>query len=123
MRWMWASCSVWRRSMAGSCSRELAVDAIEAIWELPNIQTFVLVSGDRDFIHVLKALRRHGKTVIGVAPDNAVSEDFAALCDRFVAYSALQDVQSEQVPEITDETSLPPIQTVKVAVRTVLRSR
>jgi uncharacterized LabA/DUF88 family protein len=68
---------------------KMAVDAVEAIWTLPHIKTFVIVSGDRDFIHVLKMLRRHGKTVIGVAPDNATSEDFAALCDRFLRYSAL----------------------------------
>lgn len=65
-----------------------------------------------DFIHVLKSLRRHGKTVIGVAPDNAVSEDFAALCDRFVAYSALRNVQAEQTPEIGDAGSLPPLREV-----------
>jgi uncharacterized LabA/DUF88 family protein len=69
---------------------KLAVDAIETVWELPDISTFVLVSGDRDFIHVLKALRKRGKQIIGMAPDNAVSDDFAALCDRFVSYAALR---------------------------------
>ncbi|WP_295882163.1 NYN domain-containing protein [uncultured Thiohalocapsa sp.] len=74
---------------------KLAVDAIETMWELPAISTFVLVSGDRDFIHVLKALRRRGKRVVGVAPDNAVSDDFAALCDRFVSYAALRRTYAE----------------------------
>jgi uncharacterized LabA/DUF88 family protein len=48
---------------------KMAVDAVEAIWTLPHVTTFVIVSGDRDFIHVLKTLRRHGKTVVGVSPD------------------------------------------------------
>lgn len=68
---------------------KMAVDAVEMLFTLPHIDTFVIVSGDRDFIHVLKALRRRGKKIIGVAPAIATSEDFAALCDRFLRYSAL----------------------------------
>ena len=68
---------------------KLAVDAIEMSWELPAVTTYVLVTGDRDFIHVLKALRRRGKIIVGVAPDASVSDDFATLCDRFIKYTAL----------------------------------
>lgn len=74
---------------------KLAVDAIETLWTLPHIQTFVVVSGDRDFIHILKTLRRHGKRIVGVAPDVSVSEDFASLCDSFVKYSALKRTYSD----------------------------
>lgn len=74
---------------------KLAVDAIETLWTLPHIQTFVVVSGDRDFIHILKTLRRHGKKIVGVAPDVSVSEDFASLCDSFVKYSALKRTYSD----------------------------
>lgn len=74
---------------------KLAVDAIETLWTLPHIQTFVVVSGDRDFIHILKTLRRHGKKIVGVAPDVSVSDDFASLCDSFVKYSALKRTYSE----------------------------
>ena len=68
---------------------KMAVDAIGAVAALPHINTFVIVSGDRDFIHVLKALRQHGKIVVGVSPASSTSDDFAALCDRFVRYEAL----------------------------------
>ncbi len=74
---------------------KLAVDAIETLWTLPHIQTFVIVSGDRDFIHILKTLRRHGKKIVGVAPDVSASEDFASLCDSFVKYSALKRTYSD----------------------------
>lgn len=74
---------------------KLAVDAIETLWTLPHIQTFVVVSGDRDFIHILKTLRRHGKKIVGVAPDVSVSDDFASLCDSFVKYSALKRTYSD----------------------------
>ena len=65
---------------------KLAVDAIGIVSGLPHITTFVLVSGDRDFIHVLKALRRQGKLIIGVAPRSSASDDLAELCDRFIRY-------------------------------------
>ncbi len=77
---------------------KMAVDAIETLWSLPTVQTYVIVSGDRDFIHVLKALRKRGKTVVGVAPAESTSEDFAALCDRFLRYSALAATYSAAGP-------------------------
>jgi hypothetical protein len=67
----------------------LAVDALELSYELPHINTFVLVSGDRDFIHLIKHLRKRNKRVIGVAPQRSASRDLAALCDRFMTYRAL----------------------------------
>ncbi|RYG39653.1 NYN domain-containing protein [bacterium] len=72
---------------------KMAVDAIEMVWMLPHVQTYVLVSGDRDFIHLLKALRRHGKTIVGVSPKSSISADFAELCDRFVEYESLVEMQ------------------------------
>ena len=68
---------------------KMAVDAVEILWTLPHVDTFIIVSGDRDFIHVLKTLRRYGKRIVGVSPEQSVSEDFASLCDRFVRYGAL----------------------------------
>jgi uncharacterized LabA/DUF88 family protein len=67
----------------------MAVDAITTVHTLPHINVFVIVSGDRDFIHVLRELRRQGKTVIGVSPVDSSSSDFAILCDRFVRYESL----------------------------------
>ena len=68
---------------------KMAVDAVSYVSSLAHIDVYVIVSGDRDFIHVLKELRRHGKIVVGVSPSSAVSRDFSALCDRFVRYEAL----------------------------------
>ena len=51
---------------------KMAVDAVSLMSSLAHIDIYVIVSGDRDFIHVLKELRRHGKTVIGVSPNRAV---------------------------------------------------
>ena len=68
---------------------KMAVDTVSLMSSLPHIDIYVIVSGDRDFIHVLKELRCHGKPVIGVSPNSAVSSDFSSLCDRFLRYEAL----------------------------------
>lgn len=77
------------RGLKNAVDLKLAVDAIELVYERPYIGTFVLVSGDRDFIHVLKSLRKNNKRIIGVSPERCASEDLANLCDRFVTYSDL----------------------------------
>lgn len=81
----------------------MAVDAVSLMSSLPHIDVYVIVSGDRDFIHVLKELRRHGKTVIGVSPNSAVSSDFSSLCDRFLRYEALtSEVEPEGAESIAE---------------------
>lgn len=105
---------------------KMAVDAVETVWTLPHVETFVIVSGDRDFIHVLKSLRRHGKMVIGISPDQAVSEDFASLCDRFVRYGALLASYASEasIPHGGDPSSNgDPLQDVRSALREIMAER
>ncbi len=85
---------------------KMAVDAISLMSSLPHIDIYVIVSGDRDFIHVLKELRRHGKTVIGVSPNSAVSSDFSSLCDRFLRYEALTSTVEPTGSESIDEVRI-----------------
>ncbi len=86
----------------------LAVDAMEMIYERPQIDRYVIVSGDRDFIHLLKKLRLHNKEIVGVSPENCASEDLAELCDRFVNYESLQDIfdNSQKKPNSSHSASL-----------------
>ena len=103
---------------------KMAVDAIETIWTLPHVKTFVIVSGDRDFIHVLKTLRRYGKRVIGVSPEQSVSDDFATLCDRFVRYGALSSAFSGgSVKDVKSRAENINLDSVRKALREVLSGR
>lgn len=105
---------------------KMAVDAIETVWTLPHVDIFVIVSGDRDFIHVLKTLRRYGKTVVGVSPAKAVSSDFAALCDRFVRYGALAHTYRQDIlvnGNATDAASDGDLDVVRRALRDILTER
>lgn len=83
----------------------MAVDAMEMIYERPQIERYVIVSGDRDFIHLLKKLKLHNKEIIGVSPENCASEDLAELCDRFVNYQSLHDIYSDEPARLNVDKS------------------
>lgn len=86
---------VFGKNFKNAVDVKMAVDATHIMFTLPHIKTYVIVSGDRDFIHVLKSLRRYGKTVVGVSPQSSASDDFASLCDRFVRYESIATAYSQ----------------------------
>ena len=43
---------------------KLAADCIEASHSYPNVSTYIIVSGDHGFLHVVNTLRPHGKRVV-----------------------------------------------------------
>jgi uncharacterized LabA/DUF88 family protein len=64
----------------------MAIDLTAMLWTHPEIEVFVIVSGDRDFIEILKELRRRGKRVVGIANHYSINRDFALLFDFFASY-------------------------------------
>lgn len=66
----------------------LAVDAVRSLYER-QFDTFVLISGDRDFLPLLRVVREHGHRIIGVSVRESTSRDLPNLCDRFVYYRDL----------------------------------
>lgn len=66
----------------------LAVDAVQSLYER-QFDTFVLISGDRDFLPLLRVVREHGHRIIGVSVRESASKDLPNLCDRFVYYRDL----------------------------------
>ena len=69
----------------------MAVDAVDLVWSVPGVDVFVLGTGDGDFVHVVRTLKRRGKTVVGVCPRGAASDGLAAACHEFVNYGRLAD--------------------------------
>ena len=41
----------------------LCIDAMEILYTRQNIQSFILVAGDRDYIPVIQHLKKNGRTV------------------------------------------------------------
>ena len=65
---------------------KMTADCIEIAHTYPNIGTYVLVSGDSDFIHVVNALRTMGKHVIVIGVSWSTSRRLADQVDTLVLY-------------------------------------
>ena len=76
---------------------KMTADCIECAHSYPNIGTYVLVSGDSDFIHVINSLRSIGKQVIIIGVSWSTSRRLADQVDGLILYDA--DVDPELVPE------------------------
>ncbi len=68
---------------------QMVVDALETAFTHPEIENFILVTGDSDFSAVARKLRAYGKTVIGVGLRQSTSEVLVKACDHFVLYDTL----------------------------------
>jgi len=67
----------------------MVVEALDTLVDGQQYSTYVLVTGDRDFVPLIHALRRRGKTVIGVGLKHTTSENLMGLCDDYVYYEDL----------------------------------
>ena len=76
---------------------KMTADCIDTAHNFPNINTFVLVSGDSDFIHVINSLRAVGKRVLVVGVSWATSRRMADHVDGLIFYDS--DVDPIAVPE------------------------
>ncbi|NJO70637.1 MAG: NYN domain-containing protein [Oscillatoriales cyanobacterium RM1_1_9] len=63
---------------------QLVIDATELTYTRPEIQTYVIISGDGGFSALTNKLHEYGKTVIGCAYQNSTSKTFQAVCDDFI---------------------------------------
>lgn len=66
----------------------LVADCIETLHLLPYVSVFVLVSGDKDILPVVRLARLRGKRVVIIGPDYAANV-LRELADEFVPYRSL----------------------------------
>jgi uncharacterized LabA/DUF88 family protein len=76
---------------------KMTADCIECAHSYSNIGTFVLVSGDSDFIHVINALRAMGKRVVIIGVSWSTSRRLADQVDGLILYDT--DVDPVTPPE------------------------
>jgi hypothetical protein len=79
------------RGQKNAVDMKMATDLIESHFTQKGVETFILCSGDRDFLPVLNSLRRYGKSVIGIAPQRAMSVECKRLCTHTLTYESLLD--------------------------------
>lgn len=85
-------------SVKNSVDVKMTADCIDTAHNFPNINTFVLVSGDSDFIHVINSLRAVGKRVLVVGVSWATSRRMADHVDGLIFYDSDVDPIDEEPP-------------------------
>ena len=86
-------------AVKNSVDVKMTADCIDTAHNFPNITTFVLVSGDSDFIHVINSLRAVGKRVLVVGVSWATSRRIADHVDGLIFYDADVDpIDVEPMP-------------------------
>lgn len=79
-----------------SADVHMVLDIIDVALDQPNIDTYILMTGDRDFLRVANRLRnRLGKKVVIVGVQGAISQDLQEAAD-VVVYLDPPDVQQTQ---------------------------
>ena len=90
---------------------KMTADCIECAHSYPNIGTFVLVSGDSDFLHVVNALRTMGKRVVIIGVSWSTSRRLADQVDSLLLYDKDVDPLAPQpavLPQHANRPSLSP---------------
>ena len=75
---------------------KMSLDCLEVSFTDPHIQTFVLVAGDADFLHVAAALRRRGARVVMIGVSGSTSSRLAGIIDEMVFYD--EEIDRAEVP-------------------------
>ncbi len=69
----------------------MVCDILQTLYERPFIETFVIVSGDKDFIPLIRKIAEHGKRAIVIGVEGSTSYSLIKECDRlhfdFLDYS------------------------------------
>jgi uncharacterized LabA/DUF88 family protein len=78
---------------------KLAVDVMEFAHAGSAVQTFVFVTGDGDFIHLVNALRARGKRVVIIGTSWNTSWQLTSSADQFIAYDVDVDPATPRAPQ------------------------
>ena len=75
---------VFQASSSGKNASDIrmAIDATDLLYSSP-VDTFVIVSGDADFLPLVNKLRSSGKMVVGAGLEKSTSDTLVKACDRY----------------------------------------
>lgn len=80
--------------------------AMDAIGLIDNVDFFILVTGDKDFIPLVLELRQRGGYVVGLGAHGSIARTLTAYCDEFhefeqLAAEARREAEDESLEEST----------------------
>lgn len=81
----------------------MAIDAVEIAMTRPQINTFVIVSGDSDFSPLVARLREYGRYTVGIGPRSISHELLVRSCDEFIYLETLFGETSDVGGSYTNE--------------------
>jgi len=99
---------------------KLAVDVVEFALLNPTVGTFVFVTGDGDFIHLINTLRTRGKRVVIIGASWNTSWQLTSSADQFIAYDIDVDPATPRGPA-TAKPSAPPLDEAFKALAEVVK--
>lgn len=97
---------------ANSSDVKLAVDCISAVYREPSLQHIIIVTGDKDFIPLVNALKDLGKRVTIIGHADKVSEHLMLSADEFVSVKELlatDSVEPVTAPAAESSTTTTPM--------------
>src|SRR5512136_1792148 len=91
---------------------KLVADCIEVSHQFPSINTFVLVSGDGDFVHLVNILRPYGKHVVAIGVSWSTNARLSQVVDEFLYYD--RDVAPERPATAPTAAAVPAAQVAEL---------
>ncbi len=79
----------------------LAVECSDFLHNHPQVDTYVLVTGDGDFIPLVSLLRSQGKNVVVIGVSEATSYHLIESADHFISYASL--LEEDRVARTPDK--------------------
>jgi len=64
----------------------MVIQAMDCMARNPEISTFILITGDADFLPLISYIKSTGRTAIGLGTEGTVSGALLANCDEFIFY-------------------------------------
>lgn len=97
LEWNVTTVHLFTRGVARKNAADIAisVDAMEELYLVPAITTFVIVSGDTDLAPLATRLRERGKEVIGISRRDAASPFLVRACSDFIYLEDLEPAAQE----------------------------
>ncbi len=95
----------------------MALDALEVAIQRPQIDTFVIISGDSDFGPLVTKLREYGRYTLGIGPREVTHPLLARACDEFVFLEVALGEMAED-----DHLGEPPPADVEAARQLLLKA-
>ena len=98
---------------------KLAVDVVEFALLNPTVGSFVFVTGDGDFIHLINTLRTRGKRVIIIGASWNTSWQLTSSADQFIAYDIDVDPATPRGPAAVRPSAPPADEAFKALAEVV----